>query len=175
MIKYKSIANLFREVLRFEGVSLRKMAEMLGLSPQALNSRMNFDAFKAGEWIKWADVLGYDVIMVRRRDCLIARERNEDAFPRVRSTVDGVEYDTAKANFLCESQAVGFNLRMYAADDGLFFGVHVDENDPAKSTVMPFDQGQALTFVSIHGDLLASERFFYQGKRFCIRDGCGKK
>lgn len=57
-----------RQILADNQVNLAKLAAELGISPQALNSRLNADVFKRAYLIEMTQVLGRDLFGVAYHD-----------------------------------------------------------------------------------------------------------
>jgi hypothetical protein len=147
------ITDAFVELLKAEGIANKDFADLLATTPQALSSKIKYDALGAHEWVHWADLIGYDIILVKRADKKPFRPRKGDAMPRTVSMINGITYDTKAASFVCEWEFEdGFHERMYVSDDGRWFLVLLAPEGDDRRIVVRITEAMAKGYYALHGE-----------------------
>ena len=112
----KSMSEILKDALDAKGYSQREFAKKMGWTPQ------NF-SFTAEEWRNMAYKLGYEVRLVELESGIEFESRRKGHGRRVRQVVNGVLYDTHKADMLCgDFYRDGINEYI----DGMAFELYVD-------------------------------------------------
>lgn len=151
----KTAAQLVREAIKETGMTLKQFAPLVGKTPQALSTQLNSGNMSAENWRKMARAAGYEVRMVRISKDPIQRKSQG---PRIRRMVDGVFYDTHRANTLSRPVPNGiFINQLFKDDNGLFFISSYCESDPKCSYVIPLSPELAKNFMKIHSPFMYQE------------------
>ena len=59
-------AKIIKQILLERGMTVRELAEKLGILPQSMSNKLNRDSFSYAEVVKIADILGCDVAVITR-------------------------------------------------------------------------------------------------------------
>lgn len=146
-------AGVLTDLLEQTGTSQRKLAESLGISPQLLNNRMIKNTFPAADWIEAVLALGFDIKVVPK-DGAEVKVKARGSGPRVSQMVDGVVYDTEKAEAICNSKdRSGSELFMELFRDtkGRFFVVYYQLWEGGRNSISPVSRGGAQFFMRRYG------------------------
>ena len=96
-------SEMVRSALAEAGKTQKELAEFMGWSPQNLSGRLKNDTLTFDELNKALGFVGYSVKMVSSTGSELLDLGNSGS-PRVVQMVDGVTYDTGKAESLCTSK-----------------------------------------------------------------------
>ena len=122
MTEAKSAAAMLNGILDQAGISQRKLAGVLGVSPQLLNSRLKKDTFPANDWMEAVRATGYEILLVPGTGEKAAiQKRTEGICPAFKKTVDGVQYDKASSTALGHQWFDGGVRELYQAESGSHF------------------------------------------------------
>lgn len=95
--------DMVRAALARTGKTQTELAEYMGWSKQNLSGRLKNNSLTFDELAKALDFCGYSVRMEDATGVKLPA-LNNSASPRVTQMVDGVVYDTSKAESLCSSK-----------------------------------------------------------------------
>lgn len=119
----KSMSEILKDALDAKGYSQREFAKKMGWTPQNFSQRLKKNSFTAEEWRNMAYNLGYEVRLVELESGIEFEGRRKGRGRRVRQVVNGVLYDTHKADMLCgDFYCDGINEYR----DGMAFELYVD-------------------------------------------------
>lgn len=119
----KSMSEILKDALDAKGYSQREFAKKMGWTPQNFSQRLKKNSFTAEEWRSMAYKLGYEVRLVELESGIEFESRRKGHGRRVRQVVNGVLYDTHKADMLCgDFYRDGTNEYI----DGMAFELYVD-------------------------------------------------
>ena len=119
----KSMSEILKDALDAKGYSQREFAKKMGWTPQNFSQRLKKNSFTAEEWRSMAYKLGYEVRLVELESGIEFESRRKGHGRRVRQVVNGVLYDTHKADMLCgDFYRDGINEYI----DGMAFELYVD-------------------------------------------------
>lgn len=119
----KSMSEILKDALEAKNYSQREFAKMMGWTPQNFNQRLKKNSFSAEEWRKMAYMLGYEVRMVELESGIEFEGRRKGHGRRVKQVINGVLYDTYKADALCSDF---FQDGEHEYTDGMAFELYVD-------------------------------------------------
>ena len=98
---------MVRAALAGAGKTQKELAEHMGWTPQNLSGRLKNNSLTFDELSKALHFAGYEVSMSDASGAGLPELGNSTS-PAVAQTVDGVRYDTRKAESLCSNKAVMF-------------------------------------------------------------------
>lgn len=135
-------AAVLADLLEQTGTSQRKLAENLGLSPQLLNNRLKRDTFPAVDWLNAIRALGFNIKVVPK-DGAEVKVKARGSGPRVRQMVDGVVYDTDKAEAICNSKGTHGDqlfMKLFKDAEGQFFVVYYQLWEGGRNSISPVSE-----------------------------------
>lgn len=122
MTAMKSAAAMLNGILDQTGISQRKLAGALGVSPQLLNSRLKKDSFPANDWMEAVRATGHEILLVPgTEENTVIQKRTEGICPAFKKTVDGIQYDKASSTALGHQWFDGGVRELYRAESGSHF------------------------------------------------------
>ena len=98
---------MVRAALAGAGKTQKELAEHMGWTPQNLSGRLKNNSLTFDELSKALHFAGYEVSMSDASGAGLPELGNSTS-PAVAQTVDGVRYDTRKAESLCSNKVVMF-------------------------------------------------------------------
>lgn len=150
-------SNIIIDALEAKGVTQKEMAEKLGKNYKTFGRWVSENRLTAQWFVDIAAKLGYDVVLVEHNCGEELKVRVRGTGPRVRRMVDGVVYDTAKADALCHSDVEdGRYMEVYRNQDGRYFIVHYSLWQKEMHTITPCGEEEARHMVEKYSDSLSS-------------------
>jgi len=119
----KSMSEILKDALTAKNISQRKFAGMMGWTPQNFSQRLKKNTFTAEEWNRMMKMLGYEVKLVELESGVEFEARKKGHGRRIKQVINGVLYDTYKADALC-SDFYQDGVNEYT--DGMAFELYVD-------------------------------------------------
>lgn len=141
-------AAVLADLLEQTGTSQRKLAENLGLSPQLLNNRLKRDTFPAVDWLNAIRALGFNIKVVPK-DGAEVKVKARGSSPRIRQMVDGVVYDTDKAEAICNSKGTHGDqlfMELFKDAEGQFFVVYYQLWEGGRNSISPVSEAGVRLF-----------------------------
>lgn len=118
----KSMSEILKDALIAKNISQRKFAGMMGWTPQNFSQRLKKNTFTAEEWNQMMKMLGYEVKLVELESGIEFEARKKGHGRRVKQVINGVLYDTYKADMICSN----FYVDGSEYTDGMAFELYVD-------------------------------------------------
>ncbi len=118
-------SDIIEDAQQSRGILQKELAERIGQQPKTLSKKLSANRMSAQELVDYITELGYEISLVDHdgNDRLTIRRRGTG--PHVRKMVDGVYYDTNKADALCSTDVSnGWFMELYRDREGRFFVVH---------------------------------------------------
>lgn len=131
--------EMVRSALMSAGKTQTELADFMGWSKQNLSGRLKNNSLSFDELTKALGFCGYEVKLVD----MIGRELPDignSASPHVVQMVNGITYDTKKAESICDTKAVDGNecyMELFRDTSGLFFAVHYQLMEGGVNMVTP--------------------------------------
>ena len=151
---YVKATNLILTAIKKRGATQKRLADVLGISPQNFNKKLKNDTLSAKDFFIVIEALGLDVSFHDKGTGEEIKERKTGVLPRVLMVVDGIKYDTFKADALCHTETLnGWMMELYRDFRGRYFVVHWTDWDGVKPSISPCDKRRALLLYSDHRDI----------------------
>ena len=152
-------SDMIRYALVSAGKTQRELAEFMGWSPQNLSGRLKNDTLTFDELTKALSMAGYTVKMVSSSGAELPDLGNSSS-PRVVQMVDGVTYDTSKAESLCTSKAEHsdeFYMELFKDPSGVYFLAYYQLWEGGDNHISPMSKGASKKFWARYSGLPDSE------------------
>ena len=152
-------SDMVRSALASAGKTQRELAEFMGWSPQNLSGRLKNDSLTFDELTKALSMTGYTVKMVSASGAELPMLGNSSS-PRVVQMVEGVTYDTSKAESLCSSRDEAnkdFYTELFKDPSGAYFVVHFQLWDGGYNSISPMSKDASKRFWARYSGLPESE------------------
>ena len=150
-------ADIIQNALLERRKTQKSLAEELGIDYQYFGKKLKNDTISARVFFDAIDILGLTASFHDKTTGAEIRERREfipGVIPRLSIVVDGVRYDTGKADALCHTEiSSGWVMELYKDYRGLFFVAIWSDWDGAKPSVSPCGESDALRLYTAHGDM----------------------
>lgn len=144
----KSGAELVREALAASGKMQVELAAYMGWSKQNLNSRLKNDTLGYAEVVKMMEFCGHEV-KVLDTDGNELEVGTRSSSPRLVKMVDGITYDTGKAESICSTKKASddeFYIELFRDASGAYFVAYFELWEGGHSHISPIDQKGAQRF-----------------------------
>ena len=143
-----TVAEMMRQAIAANGWKLKEFAAIVGKSPAALSTQLNTNRFSAEEWRRMARLAGFEVVM---QPVSALPMRRAGHAPNIRRMVDGITYDTTKADAVCwVRDADGWARELYTTDDGAFFLAHFFTLEDIPGFITPVSFELAQRFIDLY-------------------------
>lgn len=144
----KTVAQLMREAIAEHGWKLKDFAGIVGKSPAAMSTQLNTNRMSAEEWRRMARCAGYEVVMLPISE-IPGRALGHG--PRIKRMVDGITYDTSKADAVCWTRDPdGWARELYTTEDGTFFLAHFHTAEDIPGFITPVSGDLAKRFTDLY-------------------------
>ena len=151
---YVKAMDIIQTALKERGIPQKKLAEMLGVSPQNMSKKLVNNTISAKEFFEAIEALGITITFHDDVTGQEYRERKCGVIPRVSMVVDKVRYDTFKADALCHTEEQdGWLMELYRDFHGRYFLVHWTTWDEVKPSISPCDESHAVRFYDVYKDI----------------------
>lgn len=157
-----SASDVIRKAFADSGYSKASFGRVIGCTGQNISLRLSRNSITADEFIKWLDMLGYDVTITSRKTSRSIEDEEVDWNTRVRWTrcvVDGKKFNNRTAEVISNTFAVGTDgifdenghaSELYKIADGTFILVDYSK-EPGKDVVSTASQATAEAFIEKYG------------------------
>lgn len=140
-----TVREMLQEAIEGSGSTQAEIASQMGWSPQKFSKKMNTNQMRFEEFMQIADILGLEVTVTRKGDSGPLRYRISGRGRRIRKMVDGVIYDTAKADAVCNTffadgqhaYSNGKAMELYRVSNGDYVLAEYDEQTALKDRLIP--------------------------------------
>ena len=147
-------ADVIQTVLKERGKTQKSLAEQMGFSPQNFSKKLVNDTLSAKDFFAVIDALGLTISFHDKITGEEVKERRPGILPRVSMVVDGIRYDTHKADALCHTEEHnGWKMELYKDYRGRYFIVHWTDWENVKPSISPCDKTNALRLYEAYRDI----------------------
>lgn len=145
--------DIVRSAIKARGMSQKTLAERMGVKESHLSRVLKENLLRAQEMIDAAEVLGYHITLIDKRDGEALSVFRKGTGPRVRKQINGTLYDTQKANALCRTDNNdGWWMELYQTTSGKFFVAHYTDWDDAENFITICPKEQAASMLEMYGE-----------------------
>lgn len=146
-----TVAEIAKELIKKSDLQQAEVARLMGWTPQNLSGRLSRNSLSAEDFRTLLDVIGYKAIIVEKDNQEEIKTRKKGIAPRLRMMVNGVKYDTYKADALCHSEPIQDCMfhELYRTDEGKYFLAQVMLCDGAVDSITPIDEEAAKRLLMI--------------------------
>lgn len=141
-------SDMIRDALKASGKSQKDLAKYMGWSPQNLSGRMKKNTLTFDETMKALKFAGYGVQILDTDGNGVPKFGNTES-PSLVQMVDGVTYDTGKAESVCSSrEGTGddFYMELFKDLSGNYFIAHFQLWDGGYNHISPISEKVASKF-----------------------------
>jgi len=164
----KQMSEILKDLLSAQNITQRKFASMMGWTPQNFGQRLKNNTFSAEEWNKMVKLLGYEIRLVELETGIEFEARRKGHGRRVRQVVNGVLYDTYKADALCSDfyqdgvheYTNGMAFEVYVDAFGRFFVARYVEWEGGIDSISPLHSEVAREICKQYGDEMIIKEVF---------------
>lgn len=148
-------SDIIVDALEAKGITQKEMAEKLGKNYKTFARWISENRLTAQRFVDISAKLGYVVTLVERDSNEELKVRVRGTGPRVKRMVDGITYDTAKADALCHSDVEdGRYMEVYRSQDGRYFIVHYSLWQKEGHAITPCTEDEARHLAGKYSDSL---------------------
>ena len=119
----------------------KTVAQAMGWTEAGLCNKFRRNSLSADEFMKILDILGYEMQIVSKDTQEEVKLRKTGIGPRLKMMVNGIKYDTYKADAICHTDAEKPSFdEVYRDDEGRYFVAHYVNWDGGISSISPIDK-----------------------------------
>lgn len=152
-------SDMVRAALSAKKRTQKELAEFMGWSQQNLSYRLKAGTLTFDELAKALSFAGYEVKMVEATGEELPELGNSSS-PRLVQMVDGVTYDTSRAESLCSSrEATGdeFYMELFKDPSGAYFMAYFQLWEGGYNSISPMTKSASAKFWGRYSGLPESE------------------
>lgn len=141
-------SDMIRDALKAAGKSQKDLARYMGWSPQNLSGRLKKNTLTFDETIKALKFAGYRLQILDTEGKGIPKFGNSEG-PKLVQMIDGVTYDTGKAESICSSRegtSDDFYMELFKDPSGGYFIAHFQLWDGGYNHISPISEKGAVKF-----------------------------
>ena len=118
-----TVAEIVKELIKTTDLQQAEVARLMGWTPQNLSNRLGRNTLYAEDFMKLLDVIGYKAVIVEKETEEEVKTRKRGIAPRLQMMVNGVKYDTYKADALCHTEPIQDCMfhELYQNEEGEYF------------------------------------------------------
>lgn len=147
-------SDIVEDALQSRGILQKELAERIGQQPKTLSKKLSTNSMKAQELVDYIQELGYEITLVDRRGNERLTIRRRGIGPRIKKMVDGIIYDTGKADAICHTDVEnGWYMELYQDAEGRFFAAHYSFWSEVDPFITPCPAEEAETMRRKYADL----------------------
>lgn len=147
-------SEMVRAALAGAGKTQKELAEHMGWSPQNLSGRLKNNSLTFDELSEALHFAGYEIGMSDAAGAGLPVLNNSSS-PAVAQTVDGVRYDTRKAESICTNKSAMFEdfyVELFVDASGNYFTVLYQLCGCQRHTIIPVSAHVAQQFLDRFGN-----------------------
>lgn len=142
-------SEMVRTSLKMSGHTQTELAKFMGWSKQNLNIRLKNNSLTFDELAKALGYSGYRVEMTNADGLSLPHFGNSKS-PRIVKMVDGVRYDTSKAESICDNRTLNIDMiymELFRNEEGRFFMAYYQLCEGGRNMISPIGREAAECFI----------------------------
>lgn len=137
-------AQICKELIERSSLQQKEVAEKMGWTEQGICNRFRRNTLSAEDFIKILSILGYEMKIVEVDTNDEVYTRRKGVGERLKMMVNGVRYDTYKADAICHSdESEDIFYELYRDDEGRYFVAQYVKWDGGVSAISPIGEEDA--------------------------------
>ena len=139
-----NVAEMCKSLISQSKIRQKDIAEKMNKTSQSLSNKFNRNTLSAEEFVKIIKLLGYEIAIKNPSTGEEIHTYQQGVGKRIQMTVNGVKYDTFKANAICHSNEndVIFS-ELYQDRDGRFFVAQYANWKGGRCSISPIGEDDA--------------------------------
>lgn len=115
-------AEIVKDLIGMSSMQQKEVAEKMGWTEQSISNKFRRNSLTAEEYLKIIEILGYELKLVERDTSEEVFTRRKGVGARLKMMVNGVKYDTYKADAICHSdESEDIFYELYVDQEGRYF------------------------------------------------------
>ena len=144
--------EILRDLIKRSPMQQKDIAEQMGWSPEGASNRLRRGTISADEFEKMLGILGYEMKIVEASTSEEVRPRRKGVGGRLRMLVNGVRYDTYKADAICHSdESKDIFCELYRDDEGRYYVANYVRWEGGVSSISPIGDEDAHRLMKLLG------------------------
>ena len=117
-----TVAETVKDLISRSSLQQKDVAAKMGWTEQGICNRFRRNSLSAEEFVKIVGILGYEIKVVERGTSDEVFNRKKGVGARIKMMVNGVKYDTYKADAICHSdETEDVFYELYVDEEGRYF------------------------------------------------------
>lgn len=137
-------AEICKDLIERSSLQQKDVADKMGWTQQSISNKFRRNTLTAEEFRKIVEILGFDIKIVVNDTSEEIKTRRKGVGKRLQLMVNGVKYDTYKADAIChsdENEEIFYEL--YRDIDGRYFVAQYVKWDGGVSSISPIGKEDA--------------------------------
>ena len=137
-------AEICKDLIERSALQQKDVADKMGWTQQSISNKFRRNTLTAEEFRKIIEILGFDIKIVVNETSEEIKTRRKGVGERLQLMVNGVKYDTYKADAIChsdDSEEIFYEL--YQDIDGRYFVAQYVKWDGGVSSISPIGKEDA--------------------------------
>lgn len=137
-------AEICKDLIERSTMQQKDVADKMGWTQQSISNKFRRNTLTAEEFRKIIEILGFDIKIVVNETSEEIKTRRKGVGERLQLMVNGVKYDTYKADAIChsdDSEEIFYEL--YQDIDGRYFVAQYVKWDGGVSSISPIGKEDA--------------------------------
>ena len=146
-----TVADIVKGIIKKSDLQQAQVARLMDWTPQNLSNRLGRNTLYAEDFVKLLDVMGYKMLIIEKETEEEVKTRKRGIAPRMQMMVNGVKYDTYKADALCHSEPIQDCMfhELYQTEEGEYFLAQVMLCDGGVDSITPVTEEAAEKLMSV--------------------------
>lgn len=131
-------AEVVKDLISRSSMQQKDVAEKMGWTEQAISNKFRRNSLSAEEYLKMLEILGYELKIVESETSEEVFTRRKGVGSRLKMMVNGIKYDTYKADALCHSdENEDIFYELYVDQEGRYFVAQYVNWDGGVNSISP--------------------------------------
>lgn len=145
--------DMCRQLIEKSDMQQKDVAQKMGWTQQSISNKFRRNSLSADEFVKMLGVLGYEIKLVESDTNEEICYKRKGIGDRLKMMVNGVKYDTFKADAICHTEQTDSIFdELYKDDEGRYFVAHYVMWEGGVSSISPIGEEDAKKFSEKYKD-----------------------
>ncbi len=140
--------EILKDLIKRSPMQQKEVAERMGWSPEGTSNKLRRGTISADEFAQMLEILGYEMKIVEIDTSAEVTARRRGVGKRLNMLVNGIRYDTYKADAICHSdESKDMFVELYRDDEGRYYVANYVNWEGGISSISPIGEADALTLM----------------------------
>lgn len=141
-------AQICKDLIERSSLQQKDVADQMGWTQQSISNKFRRNSLSAEEFRQIIEILGYDIKIVVNETSEEIKTRRKGVGERLQMMVNGVKYDTFKADAICHSdETEDIFHELYQDIEGRYFVAQYVKWAGGVSSISPIGEADAMKLI----------------------------